>query len=178
MSLLRWLPTVVGFPLGGLAAIQVASTADGPLSAALAGVIAGAVIGVAQWLALRPRASSLLIAVTTAGLALGAGVAVAVTGGATDAAGLAVQGAISGAILGASQGVLLRLPIAQLGAWVATMGGSWALGWFITAAVIVDEQRGFVVFGLSGAAVVTLATGAVLRALLGARTPAVVAVTA
>lgn len=55
MSFLRWIPTIVGFPLGGLIAIQVASTTGGPGRAALAGLIAGALIGTAQWLALRPR---------------------------------------------------------------------------------------------------------------------------
>ena len=53
MSFKRWLPTFLGFPLGGLLAIQTVGSIHSPLSAAVAGALAGAVIGGAQWLALR-----------------------------------------------------------------------------------------------------------------------------
>jgi hypothetical protein len=54
-------------------------------------------------------------------------------------------------------------------AWAATVSGSWALAWIITKAVIIDEQKGFVTFGLSGALLATIATGVVLRIFLGRR---------
>lgn len=176
MSPLRWAASIVGFPIGGLAAISLFSTTDGPLSAALAGLIAGAVLGTAQWLALRPRISAWWIPATSAGLAVGAAVAAVFTGGGTALGQLALFGAISGAFVGAAQGAVLGAH--RVVAWIATLSASWALAWTITTMVIVDEQRGFVVFGLSGAAFATLATGIVLRLMLGARTRVAVPTTA
>lgn len=167
MSFLRWAATIVGFPLGGLAAITVASTASGPLSAAVAGLIAGAILGLGQWLALRPHVSPWWIVASALGLAGGGAVATAVTAGASDLGSLALFGAISGAAVGIAQGIVLGAR--RLAVWLATVSLSWAAAWVITSLVIVDEQRGYIVFGLSGAALATLATGIVLRLLLGAR---------
>jgi hypothetical protein len=167
MSPLRWALSIVGYPLGSLAAVQVASTTDGPARAALAGLIAGLVLGSAQWLALRPAVTWRWIAATALGLAIGTATGSAVTGGADTAGALVLYGAIAGAITGAAQGLVLGAR--RMLTWSATVAGSWAIAWIITKAVIVDEQKGFVTFGLSGAAVATIATGLVLRAFLGAR---------
>ena len=167
MSPLRWAATIVGFPLGGLAAITVASTTAGPLAAALAGLIAGAILGLGQWLALRPHVSPWWIAATALGLAAGGGIATAVTSAASDLGNLALFGAISGAAVGLAQGIVLGAR--RIVVWLPTVSASWAAAWLITTLVIVDEQRGYIVFGLSGAALATVATGVVLRLLLGAR---------
>lgn len=169
MSVWRWLATIVGYPLGGLLAIQCFSTTDGPAAAAGGGLLAGAVVGLAQWLALRPRAGALWIAVTSASLAVGAAIGTAVTGGMTSSTALVVYGAIAGAVVGLGQGFALRLAWWRLVTWTATVAGTWAIAWFISAAVIVDEARGFVTFGLSGAAVVTVVGALVLRGLIGPR---------
>jgi hypothetical protein len=177
MSLIRWAVSIVGFPLGGLLAIQVASTTGGPLAAGIAGAIAGAVIGTAQWLALRPRVAAWWIPVTAAAMGVGLAVGTLVTGSATTSIAFAVSGGIAGVLIGAAQGVLLggiRRPLI----WAATTGAAWALGWLITTAVIVDQQRGYAVFGLSGALLVVVATGAVLRVMLGARAARTTAVVA
>jgi hypothetical protein len=162
--LLRWIPTIAAFPLGGFLAIQVASTTDGPGWAALAGLIAGAVIGTAQWLALRPRVGALWIPATAAAMAVGLALATLVTGGATTLGALAVLGAIAGAVVGAAQAVVLRK-----WTWILTIAVGWSAGWAISSLVIIDEQRGFATFGLSGAALVTVVTGLALRVLLGSR---------
>jgi hypothetical protein len=47
------------------------------------------------------------------------------------------------------------------------MSVGWAAGWAITANVIVDAESGYVTFGLSGALLVTIVTGIVLRRTLG-----------
>ena len=52
---LWWLPTVVGFIAGGALATVVAGPVEALPAAALGGVLAGAVIGVGQWLVLRHR---------------------------------------------------------------------------------------------------------------------------
>lgn len=167
MSPLRWAATIVGFPLGGLAAITVASTTAGPAAAAVAGLIAGAILGLGQWLALRPHVSVWWIAATSVGLAVGGAIATAVTSAGSDLGSLALFGAISGAAVGLAQGIVLG--VRRLAVWLVTVSASWAAAWLITTLVIVDEQRGYIVFGLSGAALATVVTGLVLRLLLGAR---------
>jgi len=169
MSPLRWAISIIGYPLGSLAAIQVASTTEGPALAALAGLIAGAVLGTAQWLALRPAVTWLWIVATALGLAVGAAIGAGVTGGDDSVGSLVLYGAIAGAFTGVAQGLVLGSR--RILPWIATVAGSWAIAWVITKAVIVDEQKGFVTFGMSGAVIATLATGLVLRAFFGARSP-------
>lgn len=169
MSVWRWLATIVGYPLGGLLAIQFFSTTDGPAAAAAGGLVAGAVLGLVQWLALRPRVTAVWIAVTAGSLALGAAAGAALTGGATTVSALVGYGAVAGAALGLAQGIALRMTWWRIATWTATVSGTWAIAWLISAAVIVDEARGFITFGLSGAAVVTVVGALVLRGLLGAR---------
>ena len=176
MSPLRWAFSIIGYPLGSLAAVQVASTTDGPALAALAGVIAGSVLGTAQWLALRPAVSWRWIVATAVGLGAGAATGAAVTAGADSVGALVLYGAIAGALTGVAQGLVLGAR--RVLPWAATVAGSWAIAWVITKAVIVDEQKGFVTFGMSGAVIATLATGFVLRAFLGARSREVVPVEA
>lgn len=169
MSLWRWLLTIVGYPLGGLLAITFFSTTDGPLAAGAAGLLAGAVLGTAQWLALRPRAGWWWIGVTAGGLGAGAALAILVVGTSTSTETLVAFGAVAGLALGLAQAAALRVSAWRGAVWAVTVSGTWALAWLISATVIVDESRGFVTFGLSGAAVVTVVGAFVLRALLGAR---------
>ncbi len=169
MSLWRWLLTIVGYPLGGLLAITFFSTSDGPLAAGGAGLLAGSVLGAAQWLALRPRARWWWIAVTAGGLGGGAAVAAVVVGTSTAIGSLIAVGAIAGLVLGLAQAAALGVAVWRGALWALTVSATWALAWLISATVIVDESRGFVTFGLSGAAVVTVVGGLVLRMILGPR---------
>jgi hypothetical protein len=52
-DLLAWTATLVAFPFAGFAARAVVGPVDGTWTALLAGAVSGAVIGLAQWLALR-----------------------------------------------------------------------------------------------------------------------------
>jgi hypothetical protein len=167
MSPLRWALSIIGYPLGSLAAVQVASTTDGPALAAVAGLIAGLILGTAQWLALRPAVSWRWVVATAAGLSVGTALGAVVTGGADGVGSLVLYGAVAGAFVGVAQGLVLGAR--RILPWALTVAGSWAIAWIVTKAVIVDEQKGFVTFGLSGAAIATLATGLALRAFLGAR---------
>lgn len=119
---LRWAATIVGFPLGGLAAITVASTTAGPAAAALAGLIAGAILGLGQWLALRPHVSVWWIAATSVGMAVGGAIATAVTSAGSDLGSLALFGAISGAAVGLAQGIVLG--VRRLAVWLFTVSAS------------------------------------------------------
>jgi hypothetical protein len=173
MSLKRWIPTFLAFPLGGVLAIGTLGGIHDPASAAAGGLLVGAVVGAAQWLALRPAGmSARWVAHTAAAMAAGAAVAAAVTGAGTEQADVVLAGLVTGAAVGAAQGALLPRGAAL---WTAVSGGAWALGWLVTSSVIVDLDRGHHVFGSSGALLVTLLTGLALRQLLGAVRPAVAA---
>ncbi len=170
MSFLRWTPSFLGFPLGGWLAFQLVGSANSPLTAALAGAIAGTLIGAAQWLALRPTVSRQWIAASTIGMSAGSALAATATGSATSVGALAVAGLITGAAVGLGQGFAFRRGWRITALWTVTVGAAWALGWAITANVIIDADRGYVAFGSSGALVVTVITGLVLRRVLGRRT--------
>jgi hypothetical protein len=160
MTFKHWLPTFLAFPAGGLLAEAIGGV-HGPASAAASGLLAGAVIGAAQWLALRgdgiaPR----WIAHTAVAMAAGSAVAAAATGAGTGAADLVVTGLIAGATVGVAQAPLL--PAGRL-AHVFGTAVAWAAGWATTTAVGVDVERGYAVFGSTGALVATILTGLVVR---------------
>jgi hypothetical protein len=172
MFIARWLPTFLAFPIGGFIAIETVGPLDGPIAAALGGLIVGSVIGVAQWLALRSRGIGLRWAVhTAAGTAAGGAIAASVTGASTSIGGLVVSGLIAGAVVGAAQAAQLHPGPRVAAAWATVMSLAWGLGWLITANVIVDAERGYSSFGSSGALAVTLTTGVALRLILADRRP-------
>jgi hypothetical protein len=174
--LVRWLPTVIAFPIGGELAILTVGSLDGPLTAALGGLLAGAVIGAIQWLALRSRGIGPRWAVAPAlGMAVGSALAAILNGAATTTPALVLAGLVTGAFVGAAQATRLGRGRRTAAAWTTLVSLTWGAGWLVTANVIVDTERGYYVFGLSGAALVTMATGLVLRRILtGTGTPSTV----
>jgi hypothetical protein len=178
MTFKRWLPTFLGFPLGGLIAIETVGSLHDPVSAAAGGLVAGAVIGGAQWLALRSQGmSARWVGYTAAAMAAGSALAATITGAGTEVADVMVAGLVTGAAVGAVQAALLARGPSVSAAWTAVTAAGWSLGWLATSAVIVDLDRGHHVFGSSGALLVTVITGLALRHLLAAGRP-VVAVSA
>jgi hypothetical protein len=161
MTFKRWLPTFLAFPIGGFIAIQAIGSLDTPGKAAVGGLVAGAVIGAGQWLALRSAGiGRRWIGYTAAAMAAGSAISVAVTDAGTDRADVMLAGLITGGLVGAAQSTLLPRAAAL---WTAVTAGGWALAWLTTSAVIVDIERGYAVFGSSGAAVLTVLTGLTLR---------------
>ena len=160
MTLKRWLPTFLAFPLGGLLAFETVGSVTDPATAAAAGLLAGAVIGVGQWLALRGEGvDRRWPLVTAAAMAAGSALAAAATGAGTDTADLVLTGALAGSAVGAAQAALLGRP-----QWAVVTAASWALAWLISAGVLAQQaDEGFVVFGSSGALVATVLTGLALR---------------
>jgi FtsH-binding integral membrane protein len=172
MFLVRWLPTFLAFPIGGWIAVEAVGPLEGPITAAVGGLLVGAVIGIAQWLALRSHGITSRWAFHTAtGTAAGAAIAAAVTGSSTSVGGLVVTGLIAGAVVGAVQATRLRRGRRMASAWTVVVSLAWGLGWLTTANVIVDAERGYYSFGASGALVVTLITGVALRRILADRRP-------
>ena len=169
MSFTRWLPTFLAFPAGGLLAIETLGPRDDAASAAAGGLLVGAIIGAAQWLALRSRGVDLRwIACTAAAMAAGAALAATVTSAGTELADVMVAGVITGAAVGAAQAALLPHSLKVAAIWTSVTAAAWSLGWLATWATIVDIERGHHSFGASGALVVTVLTGLTLRYLLAA----------
>jgi hypothetical protein len=158
-SFKRWLPTFLGFPIGGLLAIETVGSVTGPLTAAAAGLLAGAAIGAAQAIAL--KAGGRWVAYTALAMAAGSALSATLTGAGHELADVMLSGAVTGAAVGAAQSALLGR--ARL-AWTAATGAAWALGWLATYETIVDIERGYAVFGSSGAILATILTGLTLRA--------------
>jgi hypothetical protein len=168
---LRWMPTFLGFPIGGEAAKLIVGHVDGVGPAIAGGAISGIALGTAQWLGMRRTGPSplLWILATTAGFAVGLAAGAGAVDYRTNIGSLATQGAICGAIVGVAQAtVLYRLLGRIVVAWPAALAALWALGWTITTAAGIDVEAQYTVFGSSGAIVVTAATS-ILPILLAKR---------
>lgn len=164
MTFKRWLPTFLAFPIGGLVAIETLGSLHDPTSAAIGGLVTGAIIGAGQWLALRTAGiGRRWIGVTAAAMAASSAVAAAITGAGTEAADIMLFGLVTGAAVGAAQAPLIAGGPGIAAAWTVVTGGSWSLAWLVTSGIIVDIERGYYSFGAGGAAVATVATGLVLR---------------
>lgn len=174
--LVRWLPTFLAFPLGGLLTISTVGSLTSPGSGLVGGALAGAVLGGAQWLALRTSGVGRAWWVATVvAAALGTALGVLLTDAGTTTGALVLRGVVTGAAIGLGQGLVVRRSALRVAAWTAVTSAAWGLGWLATSAVIVDADRGFVVFGASGALLATLITGVALPLLLRRRSSDAVA---
>ena len=157
----RWMVSFLGFPLGGLAAILVVGAVDNLTAALIGGLITGTILGAAQsWAMDRSGPPALQwIAATAVGLMAGFGVGSSVVDYHTSLAALTVQGAISGLAVGLAQAFVLRRRLGWLVlVWPAALPVVWALGWVVTTSIGVAVDQQFIVFGSSGALVVTALT--------------------
>ncbi len=166
---------LIGFPIGGLVADLVVDGVDSVGAALVGGLIAGAIIGAAEWFALRQWVSWPWIPATSAGMALGLAAGAALVDYGTDRGDVALIGAVTGVGVGVAQALVLarrRIPGAFW--WAVANPPAWALGWLVTSYVIttnVDER--FPNFGASGALVFGLLTWLLLAVLLRAAAPEV-----
>ena len=158
------LAALLGFPVGGYAANLIVGAVESFGAAIAGGLIAGAVVGGAQWLALRRFVPWLWIAATSLGMAGGLAVGAATVDYGTDRGELMLMGAITGLAVGVPQAlVLARQGFAGAAWWAAANPPTWALAWLISSYVIsanIDER--FTNFGASGAIVFGLLTWLVL----------------
>jgi hypothetical protein len=162
-DLLLWAATLLAFPLAGLAGRAIAGPVDATWSAFLAGAVAGLVLGVAQWLALRRiGVDTRWILATGGGLAVGLGLAFAIFGYGHTVSDMWIVGAMSGLGIGIAQWPLLHGLVKRSAVWIPATTAAWALGWTVTTAIGVDPDDRWAVFGLSGSATCTVLLGAVL----------------
>jgi hypothetical protein len=155
---------LVGFPIGGLIANVIVGPVDSVGAALAGGLIAGAVIGGAQWFALRRLVPWIWIAATSIGMAVGLTVGAALVDYGIGRGDLMLMGAVTGAGVGGAQAfVLARQRISGAALWAAVNPPAWALGWLVTSYVItanVKEQ--FTNFGASGVVLYAALTGLAL----------------
>ncbi|QIN82194.1 hypothetical protein GBA63_05695 [Rubrobacter tropicus] len=169
---LWWMLAFLGFPIGGLLAFIVVGSIGGTASGALAGALAGAVIGAAQWLVLRGylRIGPGWIGATALGVASGDAVGALLTSAETGLGDLLVTGLATGVAVGFLQWALLRRHLRSAGLWVPVAILAWPVGWTVTWAFGIDVERGYAVFGSTGALVFAALTGTALLLLLRSRT--------
>jgi hypothetical protein len=170
---LWWMLTFLGFPLGGLLALILLGSVEGAASGALGGALAGAVIGAAQWLVLRRylRVGPEWILATALGVTIGDGVGALLTGAGTAIGALLITGLATGIAVGLLQwGLFLRDRVLVAGLWPPVVAIAWPLGWTVTWAVGVDVERGYYVFGSTGALVFAALTGLAMLLMLRGRT--------
>jgi hypothetical protein len=158
------LAALLGFPVGGLIANLTVGAVDSVGPAIAGGLIAGAVVGAAQWLALRRLVRWLWIAATSAGMSVGLAAGAALVDYGIDRAELMLVGAVTGLVVGVLQAlVLARNGVAGAAWWALVNPPTWALAWLISSYVIsanIDER--FTNFGASGVVLYALATGLLL----------------
>jgi hypothetical protein len=162
-----WPLAFLGFPVGGLIADVIVGPVDSFGAALAGGLIAGAVIGAAQWFVLRRLVPWLWIAATSVGMAAGLAVGAALVDYGVGRGDLMLMGALTGVGVGGLQAlVLARQQISGAAWWAAANPPAWALAWLVSSYVLssnVDEQ--FTNFGASGALLFALLTGLVLELL-------------
>jgi hypothetical protein len=168
---LRWawpVAALLGFPVGGYVANLTVGAVDSVGTAIAGGLIAGAVVGTAQWLALKQFVRWHWIAATSLGMAAGLAVGAAVVDYGIGRGDLMLMGAVTGAGVGVLQAlVLARHGFAGAWWWAAANPPTWALAWLISSYVIsanIDER--FTNFGASGVLLYALVTGLLLAWLL------------
>jgi hypothetical protein len=161
---------LVSLPIGGYIADLVVNGVDSVGAALAGGLIVGAVVGAAEWFALRHRVSWLWIPATIAGMAVGLVAGAALVDYGIGRGDLALMGAVNGVAVGTMQALVLarhRIPGALW--WAVANPPAWALGWFVSSYVIsrnIDER--FPIFGASGAIVFGLLTWFLLARLFRA----------
>jgi hypothetical protein len=165
----RWMwawpvAALLAFPIGGLVANLTVGAVDSVGAALAGGLIAGAIVGTAQWLALKQFVAWHWIAATSLGLSVGLAVGAAIVDYSIDRPDLMLMGAISGLAVGALQALVLwRHGVAGALSWVVLNPPAWALAWLVSSYVIsanIDER--FTNFGASGVVLYALVTGLLL----------------
>ena len=160
-SLVRWLVTFAGYPLGGFAALMVVGPVDDLRSAVVGGLLTGLVLGAVQAWALRLgwRTGTFWTLATAVGLGVGLAVGASAVGFGTGLTDLQLQGAICGAAVGLGQIGLLWSTIGRWAlAWPIYLAAAWAVGWTVTTLIGVAVGEQFTVFGSAGAVTVAALT--------------------
>jgi hypothetical protein len=170
---LWWMLAFLGFPLGGELALVLVGPVEGAVSGALGGALAGAVIGAAQWLVLRRylRVGPEWILATALGVAIGDALGALLTRAGTGIGALLITGLVTGVAVGLLQwGFVLRGRLLRSRLWPLVVAIAWPVGWTVTWAFGIDVERGYYMFGATGALVFAVITGLAMLLMLRGRT--------
>ena len=163
---LRWawpVAILVDFPIGGYVANVIVGKIDTVGAAVAGGLIAGAVIGATQWLALRPLVRWAWLVATSVGMAAGLTAGAALVDYGVGRGDLALMGAVTGLGVGVLQGLVLARRVSGGLWWAVANPPAWALAWLVTTFVISRNMKEhYPNFGAGGALVFALLTGLLL----------------
>jgi hypothetical protein len=161
---------LLGFPIGGLVADLTMDGVDSVGSALVEGLIAGVIVGAAEWFALRRFVSWLWIPATCVGMAVGLMAGAALVDYGIGRSDLALMGAVTGLGVGVFQALVFvqaGLSISSAVLWAVANPPAWALAWFVTSYVIARNiGERYPIFGASGCVVFGLLTWLLLAALI------------
>ena len=161
-----WAAVALAFPVAGLIGRAAGGPVDAVGAALVGGVLTGAGLGAAQWLAARDALGNVAawIGASAAGYGIGLAAGASLLGYATDLGSLAAMGAISGVGLGTGQALALTAQgrSALAVAWALAMPVLLALGWSVTTLGGIDVDRQFTIFGAYGAIVFVALSGLLL----------------
>lgn len=165
---LFWALAFLGFPIGGLLSNIIVGPVTTSVRATIAGAITGAIVGLAQWFVLQSRLPLPIwwVIATSAGMALGLGLSVALLGSETGGNELLWRAAVTGLGIGIAQWLILRPILPQSPMWIAVIALGWVVGWFITRSAGIDLTFKWPVFGSTGALAFQFLTGLALYFLL------------
>jgi hypothetical protein len=165
----KWVAVFLAFMIGGFVGRLIANPADGFVFAFITAAVAGAIIGLGQWLALGRDVPAVRWVGATA-IGLGVSFVIVQALGATSNSAATIIGAVTGLGVGIAQSLVRSHRIPPAAVWIPTMTVAWAIAWVVTTSIGVQASAGWPVVGLSGALVAQLLTGVVLMTMRGRRT--------
>ena len=162
--LIRWVPTLLAFPIGGALAKLAFGGASNLGKSVGGGLIVGITVGLIQFVALKKFGiNTSWIAATAIAMVLAAVINSYAFSFKFDSASLTGSGLVAGLIVGIAQSLSQTRDIKFILVWSFSTMVAWALAWFITSKVIVDPEAQYQIFGSSGALVATVGLGFVLK---------------
>jgi hypothetical protein len=157
----KWLAVFIAYPIAGALGRLIANPADGFVFAFVTAAVAGAILGIAQWLALGRHISAALWVGATA-IGLGVSFVIVQALGATTNSAALVIGGVTGLGVGVAQSLVRSDRMPPPAIWIPTMAVAWAIAWVVTTSIGVQANAGWPVVGVSGALAAQLLSGIVL----------------
>jgi len=162
--MIRWVPTLLAFPIGGAIAKIAFGGASTVGKSVSGGLIVGLTVGLIQFFALKKYGVSFSwIAATAIATTLAALINSYVFSFKFDSVSLTGSGLVAGLLVGVAQALSQSRDIKFAFVWTVSTMVAWALAWLITSKVIVDPEAQYQIFGSSGALVATVGLGFVLK---------------
>lgn len=164
--IIAWTVAALGFPVGASVAYLAVDKVTDQFKALKAGLIAGFFIGLAQYLALID--SVLWIAATSIGLGVASLICFRYFERKNDDKSLIYRGIITGLCVGVLQ-ILAASSRKVTVFWVLVLCVAFAVGWITSKSLSAKMERGWVIFGISGAIMFQIITLFFWNATLGDR---------